>query len=141
MAVVRYIPDRPQSRGTRDGMLLIGDFAVSAQIRKPCVRAAYDIIAIAKAIIGRSDDERDGHYADKFAVNEIFGTRIKTKYGMVPHAIAEITNSAKNAVAVEFGSGERSVGDSAGDPREQGGWNKPMRPLGRAASKIGDFHG
>ena len=139
--IVRYVPDKPEARGNRDGFFLIGDFAVSAQARQPCVMAAYDVIAIAKSIIGRSDDDRNGHYADKFRVNHAnYAAKIKTRYGHVPHAIAEIVNDSDSAPAVEFGSGKPSVGDSSGETRVQGGYNKPKRALGRAASKIGDFH-
>lgn len=139
----RYVPDRPGDyRPHKDGSGSFSSFAVSEQIRKPLKRAAFDIIALAKAdpTVTRSTDERDGHYVDHFSINEAHGTYIKTRFGRVPRAVVEVINDAKNAVAVEFGSGESSVGDSAGEGRPQGGWNKQKRPLGRAASRIGDFH-
>ena len=140
MAYVTYKPDRPGDFTPHsDGSGSFSAFAVSDQMRKPLRRAAFEIIAIAKTVVPRSSDGRDGHYMDHFAINEAHGTYVGKSRS--PRAVVEVTNDAKNAVAVEFGSGEPSLGDSSGQGREQGGWNRAMRPLGRAAALIGDYHG
>ena len=140
--VVRYRPDKVNDfRPHDDGTGSFSAFAVSAQMRKPLVRAAYDIIAIAKTLVPPSSDSRDGHYRDKFAVNAARATYFKPRRGpRQGRAVAVVINDAKNAVPVEFGSGDPSVGLSAGMDRPQGGWNKPMRPLGRAGGRVGDWH-
>lgn len=141
---LRYSPDKAGDfRPHSDGSLPFSAFAVSNQIRKPLRTAAVAIVALAKADpqVAPSDDPRDGHYVDHFSINEVHATYVKTKRdGRTPRSVVEVINDAKNSVAVEFGSGGQSVGDSAGQPRPQGGWNKQKRPLGRAAGKIGDFH-
>jgi len=139
--VIRYRPDKVNDfRPHDDGTGSFSAFAVSPQMRKPLVRAAYDIIAIAKTLVSRSGDARDGHYADKFAVNKGRAMYFKPKSGpRQPRAVATIINDAKNAAALEFGSGDESVG-TPGVDRPQGGWNRIMRPLGRAGGRIGDWH-
>jgi len=138
---VRFVPSY-RREGKSPGFLSFDKFMVSDQIRKPLKRAAIDIIAIAKATVPRSDDERDGHYTDKFSIQGegletlVFDSRV----GMMNrHAMVQISNHAKNAIAVEFGSGYPSEGTTSGRERKekQRGWNKPMRPLGRAGRKIG----
>lgn len=123
------------------------EFMVSDQIRKPLYRAAFDIIAIAKALVPRSDDPRSGlpdkpHYADSFSIQGeglqtlIFDSRVGR---WNPHAMVQISNHANNAIPVEFGSGWPSEGTTSGAERKakQGGWNKAKRPLGKAGRVIG----
>jgi hypothetical protein len=137
-----YKPDKANDyRPHSDGSGSFSSFAVSPQMRKPLVRAAYDIIAIAKADVGRSGDDRNGHYVDGFSVDEVQAAYIKPKRGpRQARAVAEVQNDYWTAPAMEFGSGDPAIGSSAGEERPQGGWNKPKRPLGRAASKIGAWH-
>jgi hypothetical protein len=139
---IEYKPDRVNDyRPHSDGTGSFSSFAVSAQLRKPLVRASYDIIAIAKALVPPSEDPRNGHYSDHFAVNKARATYLKPKRGpRQGRAVAIIVNDYPTAPAMEFGSGDPSVGLSAGAEREQGGWNKPKRPLGRAGGRVGQWH-
>lgn len=140
---VSFVPSYKR-RGKSPGFLSFDKFMVSDQIRKPITRAAIDIIAVAKAMAPRSDDERDGHYADKFSIQSqgLQTLVLDTQSGRPhwnPHAMVQISNHAKNAIAVEFGSGYISRGTTKGRERKakQGGWNKSMRPLGRAGRRVG----
>ena len=131
-----YVPDEaydftPHS----DGSGSFSSFATSKQMRRPLLRAAYDIIAIAKTFVPRSSDDRGGHYQDHFAAHSTYD--VKMPRG--PRAVAEVTNDHRTAAAMEFGSGDPSTGLSKGEERPQGGWNKPKRPLGRAAGRVGDW--
>jgi hypothetical protein len=135
--VIRYKADKPGDfRPHEDGSGSFSSFAVSSQMRKPLVRAGHDIVAIAKTIVPPSGDPRNGHYNDHFAVHSTYDLKLKTG----PRAVAEVTNDYWTAPALEFGSGDPSIGDSAGEERPQGGWNKPKRPLGKAGGMIGDWH-
>jgi hypothetical protein len=137
--VARYRPDKPGDfRPHSDGSGSFSEFTVSPQIRKPLLSAAYEIIAIAKSLVPRSSDPRGGHYNDHFSINAVTGTYVGKRRS--PRAVVEVINDHPNAPAVEFGSGDPSVGISAGIDRPQGGWNKPKRPLGRAAGQVGDWH-
>ncbi len=133
----RFVPSY-KARGKSPDFGTFGEFMVSSQAEKPVSRAAYDIVAIAKLIVGRSADARDGHYADKFAVHGGMQTRVGKR--RTPRVMVQISNSAKNAPAMEFGSGEPATGPSAGQERPQGGWNKAKRPLGKAGARIGRLH-
>jgi hypothetical protein len=142
---VRYVRDKAGDfKPHSDGSLPFAEFVVSSQIRRPLTLAAHDIIAIAKADpkAQPSEDERDGHYIDHFNVTGQKAVLMATKTDPKPRlrAVAVVENDAKNSVPMEFGSGESSAGKSKGKARPQGGWNKPKRILGRAASKVGDFH-
>jgi hypothetical protein len=110
-------------------------------MRHPLLQASAEIIALAKADVGYSEDERNGHYIDHFKVGPARKMLFKPKrFPAALRATVEIENDYWTAAAMEFGSGEPSVGLSSGDERQQGGWNTPKRPLGRAASKVGDWH-
>lgn len=137
-----YKPDKANDfRPHSDGSESFSAFAVSSQMRKPLLVAAFEIIGLAKADVGRSQDDRNGHYSDGFSVNEVQAAYVKPKRGpRQARAVAEIQNDYWTAPAMEFGSGDPSIGLSSGEDRPQGGWNKPKRPLGRAASKIGDWN-
>jgi len=134
----RFIPSY-KPRGRSPGFGTFAEFMVSNQMRKPVFRAAVDVVAIAKTLVGRSDDERDGHYTDKFSIHS---EGLETTVGArrTPRVMVQISNSAKNGVAMEFGSGEPATGPSAGQERPQQGWNKAKRPLGRAGARIGRLH-
>lgn len=137
--LMTYKRDTPKDTAPHtDGSLPFIDFVNSDRLRTPITIAAREIVALAKATVGRSDDARDGHYVDHFSINQIFGGHIATKYDpKSKRAIVEIVNDAKNAVMLEFGSGLGAAG-STGE-REQGGWNEAKHPLARAGSKVGDF--
>lgn len=132
-----FVPSH-EPGGRSPGFGTFGEFMVSDQIRQPVEMAATAVMMIAKAMSPRSTDARDGHYVDHFDVESTPDMVVVVgKEFPNPRVLVRVSNSAKNAVAVEFGSGERSVGDSAGEERPQGGWNIQMRPLGRAGEKIG----
>lgn len=134
----KFVPSyKPRGKSPEFGTF--GQFMVSGQMRKPVFRAAVDIVAIAKTLVPRSADERDGHYTDKFAIHSA-GLQTVVGKRRTPRVMVQISNSAKNAVAMEFGSGEPATGPSKGQEREQGGWNKAKRPLGRAGLKIGRLY-
>lgn len=142
---VRFVPSH-RREGRSPGFGTLGEFMVSDQIRKPLRRAAVDIVAIAKASVQRSDDPRSGtadkpHYTDAFSIQgEGLQTMVLTADGHAnPHAMVQVSNHAKNAVALEYGSGWPSEGVTSGTERQekQGGWNKAKRPLGRAGRLIG----
>lgn len=143
---VRFVPShKPRGRSPEFGTF--GQFMVSDQIRKPLRRAAVDVIAIAKTLVSRSDDPRSGtpdkpHYTDAFAIHGhglqtlVFDSRVGR---WNPHAMVKISNHAENGIALEIGSGIPSEGVTGGAERrsKQGGWNKAVRPLGRAGRAIG----
>lgn len=135
----RFVPSY-HPRGRSPGFGTFEDFMVSDQIRKPTIRAAYDIVAVAKVLAPRGPEKDGQHYADRFTVHEgpmevpIFDSRVGR---LNRHAMVMISNDADNAVAVEFGSGPTAEGPSAGQERAQGGYNKAYRPLGRAGRVIG----
>jgi hypothetical protein len=52
-------------------------------------------------------------------------------------ATARVVNNHRLAAIIEFGSGVRSDGATAGQPREQGGYSLPHRYLGRAGAALG----
>lgn len=137
----KFVPSY-KPRGKSPGYGTFKEFMVSDQMRKPVFRAAVDIVAIAKTLVPRSKDERDGHYTDKFSIHsEGLETVVVTKRGhRNPRVMVQISNSAKNAMAVEFGSGPPATGPSTGEEREQGGWSEAKRPLGRAGVKIGRLY-
>jgi len=125
------------ARGKSPDFGTFGDFMVSEQIQDPLREAAADIIEVAKTLVPPSQDDRDGHYSDKFGVQ---AGRLRMVVGKAfpnRRAIVRVTNSAKNAVALEFGSGREAEGTSRGEDRPQGGWNTAKRPLYRAGRKIG----
>lgn len=134
----KFVPSH-KPRGKSPGYGTFGEFMVSDQMRKPVFRAAVDIVAIAKTLVDRSKDERDGHYTDKFSIHS-GGLQTVVGKRRNPRVMVQISNSAKNAVAVEFGSGPPATGPSTGEEREQGGWSKAKRPLGRAGVKVGRLY-
>lgn len=142
MDIVTYKQDKVNDfRPHADGSGSFSSFAISAQLRKPLVRAGYNVIGIARGLVVPSDDERDGHYRDKFSIDNSQKTILFKPRGgpRAPRAVAVVQNTAKNAAALEFGSGDESVG-TPGIKRPQGGWNNMKRPLGRAGGKVGDWH-
>lgn len=138
---MRYVQDKPgrvapypESRG----MLPFGAFAVSPRIQKLTIRIAKDVKALAKIVAPDGDDEGDGpKYKDSFIV--VPGKPLKIDG--LERSTALVGNTAPHAAAVEFGSGESSIGDTAGEGRPQGGSNQARRPLGIAGSMIGEFRG
>lgn len=141
---VKFVPSY-KPRGRSPGYGTLGDFMVSDQIRRPLGRAAVDIIAIAKILSpdGPDRDNRPGQkYRDSFSVQmgPMETTVFDARAGRWNRrAMVQISNHSVHAIAVEFGSGIKSEGKTSGRERieKQGGWNKPMRPLGRAGRKIG----
>ena len=141
----RFVPSY-KPKGRSPGFGTLGDFMVSDQIGVPLVKAAIDIVAVAKAIAPRSDDPRrparGAHYSDSFSIQAgpletlVFDSRVGQ---LNRHRMVQISNHATDAVAVEFGTGRKSMGETRGAERraKQGGWNKPMRVLGRAGRTVG----
>ena len=137
---LRYVQDKPgrtmpypESRG----MLPFGAFAVSPRIQKLTMRIGRDVKAVAKAISPESEDERGPKYRDCFIV--VPGRPLKIE-GLA-RCTSLVGNTAAHAAAVEFGSGEPSVGETQGEGRPQHGYNYSYRVLGRAGSRIGEFRG
>lgn len=94
-----------------------GRFMVSRQVQQP-------VNAVAEAVKARAVDltpEATGAMKAAYEVNEIAPVAVNSS----PRASAEVRNSNPAAPAVEFG-GKR---------------NKPVRPLGQAASEFGDVRG
>lgn len=139
MARVRVSDFHPSytARGKSPDFGTFGQFMVSEQIEDPLREAAGDIIEIAKTLVPPSADTRDGHYRDKFGVQAGKLRMVVGKTFPNRRAIVRVTNSAKNAVPLEFGSGKEAEGTSGTSPRPQGGWNTARRPLYRAGRKIG----
>lgn len=136
--IATYRRDRPNDfRRHSDGSAPFSSFAVSDQLRRPTLQLAHVIVTIARRIAPR----HTGEYAASFAIN----TRTKEfvfkprGYPRQRRAVVEVINTDEKAAAIEFGSGEPSVGDSSGESRPQGGFNTNFRVLGRAAAKVGDF--
>lgn len=138
---LRYRADKPgQMTPNKEspGLQPFGAFAVSKRMQKLTIRIGMDVAALAGTFVPSSSEPKDGPaYADSF---HVVPGKIITIEGL-PRVTSDVVNTADHAAALEFGSGDQSVGDSAGEPRPQGGSNKAMRPLGRAGAKIGDFHG
>lgn len=137
---LRYVADKPgretpypESRG----MQPFAAFAVSPRIQKLALRIGKDVKAVAKAISPEGDDPRGPKYRDSFIV--VPGKPLKIK-GLL-RATALVGNTAPQAAAIEFGSGEPSQGDTQGQGRPQHGYNYSYRVLGRAGSRIGEFRG
>lgn len=135
---VQYKADKPGRVTPYPGspFLPFGAFCISPRIQGLTLKIGRDVATLAKMFVKPSDDERNGHYRDKFIV--VPGAPLKIQ-GLT-RATALVGNTSPSAAAVEFGSGEPSVGDSAGDGRPQGGYSAPKRPLGKAGMMIGDFH-
>lgn len=133
-----YRPDRPGKKSPYPGspFLPFGAFAVSPRMQGLVMKVARDGAILAKMFVPPSDDPRDGHYRDHMSTD--VGNIVKIDG--LERVTALIVNDAKNAAAIEFGSGESSVGDTSGSGRPQGGWNRPKRPLGKAGMMLGDFH-
>ena len=137
--IARYVRDRPNDFAPHsDGSGSMSSFVISSQIRRPVMLAALEVIGIAKAMAPKES----GEYSRSFAIGQRRKMFMFKPEGepLQPRALVEVINTAESAPAIEFGSGKRSVGDSAGDPRPQGGGNKPFRILGRAGARVGDFH-
>lgn len=136
-----YKADRPgQKTPNKESPHLqpFGMFAVSPRIQALTIRIAKDVKAVAKAISPEGDEREEGvAYKDSFIV--VPGKPLKIKG--LSRATALVGNTAPHSAAIEFGSGDGSVGDSAGEGRPQGGSNQPFRVLGRAGATIGEFRG
>lgn len=142
---VRFVPSH-KPKGRSPGFGTLGQFMVSDQIGRPLVRAAVDMVAVMKALAPRSDDprrpERGPHYADRFSIQAgplvtmVYDSRARKNN---PHRMVQISNDADDAIAIELGSGIKSAGTTKGAERrqKQGGWNKPMRVMGRGGRLIG----
>jgi hypothetical protein len=136
--IARYVRDRANDYTRHsDGSQSFSAFAISDQIREPCKQAADLVIGIARGIAPK----KSGDYAASFGIGPKQAFWFKPIEGPLQlRAVVEVVNTSDKAPAVEFGSGEPSVGESSGDPREQGGSNRAFRVLGRAAARVGDFH-
>lgn len=137
--IIRYKRDKANDfKPHEDGSLPFSSFAISEQIRKPTRQGAELIAGIARGIAPKGS----GAYSTSFRIGKAKRFMFKPRSGpLQPRAVVEVVNTDEKAAAIEFGSGQPSVGDAAGDPRPQGGSNQPFRVLGRAAARVGDFHG
>jgi hypothetical protein len=136
---IRYKADSPGRTAPYPGSpyLPFSRFCTSRRVQGLVLHIAADVAAFAKSISPESDDERDKpRYKDSFIVRPGKALRLDG----LARATALVGNTSPQAPSVEFGSGEGSVGDSSGQDRPQGGWNRPMRVLGRAGMAFGDFH-
>lgn len=138
---LRYVADKPgQIKPNKEspGLAPFGAFALSPRIQKLTIRIGMEVAALAGTLVEhKGERSADKPYAASFKV--IPGV-IVTIDGL-PRVTSNVWNSSDHAAALEFGSGEPSVGESTGESRPQGGYNEAQRPLGRAGAMIGDFHG
>jgi hypothetical protein len=140
---IQYKEDKPGRTTPYPGSpyLPFGAFCVSPRMQGLMNKVGRDTAIIAKMISPDSaDDGRDDGrpaYRDSFVVT--VGEILKIKG--LKRVTSNVGNTADHAAAVEFGSGEGSLGDSSGETRPQGGSNRPQRVLGKAGRIMGDFHG
>lgn len=141
--VLRYVQDKPgQLTPNKESPHLkpFGAFALSGRMQKLTIRIGKDVAALAGTLVEhKSEDQRQKGkaYADSF---KVVPGEIVVIDGL-PRVTSDVVNTADHSAALEFGSGEPSVGDTAGEGREQGGYNEAQRPLGRAGAIIGEFSG
>jgi hypothetical protein len=137
---IRYKEDPPGRTAPLPGSpyLPFGAFAVSPRMQGLVTKVTSDMAVFARSISPESADEgREGkpRYKDSFKVT--VGEIVKIKG--LKRVTANLGNTAPHAAAVEFGSGEGSLGDSSESGRPQGGSNAPMRILGKTARAFGDW--
>ena len=139
IVAVRYKQDSPGRTSPYPGSpyLPFSAFCVSPRVQGIALKVAGDIAVFAKGISPDSDREKDEgeSYKDSFVVKP--GKLLKIDG--LNRSTALVGNTAAHAPAIEFGSGEPSVGDSSGEGREQGGYNYAYRVLGRAGRAFGDW--
>lgn len=138
---IYYKEDRPGRTAPYPGSpyMPFSRFCTSRRVQGLMLKVASDVKAFAEGISPDSDEEGSKgkpKYKDSFVVRP--GRPLKID-GLL-RSTALVGNTAPHAASVEFGSGEPSSGDSSGEDRPQGGYNKPMRVLGRAGRAFGDFH-
>lgn len=140
MAYVRrvvYREDKPGRTTPYPGspFLPFGAFAVSPRVQGLVLKVARDGAIIAKMLSPKGEGPGP-HYRDQFDTRP--GKPLKIDG--LPRATAEIINRDPKAAAVEFGSGEGSIGESGGEERPQGGHSPARRVLGKTGMMLGDFH-
>ena len=137
--IARYVRDKANDyRPHSDGSGSFSSFAVSEQIRRPTREGAELIAGIARGMAPK----KSGNYSRSFAIGRNRTFWFKPRNGPLQRrAVVEVINTADDAAAIEFGSGKPSIGKSTGQDRPQGGNNRAFRILGRAAARVGDFHG
>jgi len=139
IVAVRYKQDAPGRTAPypKSPYLPFSRFCTSARVQGLALKVAGDIAVFAKAISPESETEvEEGErYKDKFITKP--GKHMKIDG--LNRATALVGNTAAHAAAVEFGSGEPSVGDTSGETRPQGGYNYAYRVLGRAGRAFGDW--
>jgi len=127
MRKVGYYPDHKS----------FGAFLLSEQARKPAIKAAFDIAAIAKASADRSTPGEKGagdgtHLADRYQVNPSTAPVVLAGN---PRVGAEVFNDSIYAARYEFG-------DAEGVGRVQAGNHGPgSRNLRKAGGKVGEMRG
>lgn len=120
------------------GLAPFGSFCLSPRIQKLTIRIGKDVAALAGTLVEHKGERgKDKPYASSF---KVVPDEIVVIDGL-PRVTAAVVNTSDHSAALEFGSGEPSVGDSEGEGRPQGGYNEAQRPLGRAGAIIGEFHG
>ena len=134
---IRYREDKPGKVTPYPGSpyLPFGAFALSSRMQGLTLKIARDGALIAKMLSPKGEGSGP-HYRDQFATKP---GEIVTIDGL-PRVTSEIVNNDPKAAAVEFGSGEGSVGDSSGEGRPQGGHSPAHRVLGKTGRILGDFH-
>lgn len=138
IARITYKQDQPGRTAPYPGSPYrpFGAFVMSPRMQGLVLRVTRDVKAFAEGISPTSDTEGEGpRYKDSFVV----APGRPLKIDGLNRVTALLGNTAPHAPAVEFGSGESSVGDTSGESRPQGGYNKPQRVLGRAGRAFGDF--
>lgn len=136
---ITYRADKPGRVTPYPGspFLPFGAFCVSPRMLGLMMKVGRDTAIIAKMLSPQGPDKKTGKkYRDSFVV--VPGPLLKIEG--LKRVTSLVGNTAPHAPAVEFGSGEPSVGDSSGTDRPQGGWNRPHRVLGKAGRIMGDFH-
>jgi len=123
---VRYVRNA-RFRPDDEGRMAAGDFGqfmLSEQIQDVAEEGARDIAALATADQKISSDP---YTAEAHEPIVIAGN---------PRATAQVVGNDRLHAVEEFGSGTRSQGTTAGQPRPQGGYSEPRRTLAKAAAQV-----
>lgn len=141
VAKVTYRADKPGRVAPYPGSpyLPFGAFCLSPRMQGLMMKVGRDTAILAR-MLSPEGPEQDGdpkpRYKDSFIV--IPGKPLKIEG--LSRVTSLVGNTAPHSAAIEFGSGEPSLGDTSGEGRPQHGYNKPYRVLGKAGRIMGDFH-
>jgi hypothetical protein len=123
--VIRYRPNHSDFRR----------LMLSEQTQELALTAARRMRDFAKLIAGSGS--RFGDVPEDYTTAFEAEPGPPMELGGNARATARVVNNHRLAAIIEFGSGVRSVGATAGQPREQGGYSAPHRYLGRAGAALG----